>query len=143
LNLTVGIAALYSDKVDRFLGVRKMGIIILFFIAGGYIALAFNLSYVGLFVLFIFYIFRGFATPILKGYINQMTLSEMRATVLSIRNFVIRLMFAAIAPFIGWMNDVYSLQIALLTSAAIIFIPGLLFLVLQFKANPPVQSPSE
>ena len=83
------------------------------------------------------------ATPILKGYINQMTLSEMRATVLSIRNFVIRLMFAAIAPFIGWMNDVYSLQIALLTSAAIIFIPGLLFLVLQFRANPPVQSPSE
>ena len=143
LNLTVGIAALYSDKVDRFFGVRKMGIIILFFIAGGYIALAFNLSYVGLFVLFIFYIFRGFATPILKGYINQMTLSEMRATVLSIRNFVIRLMFAAIAPFIGWMNDVYSLQIALLTSAAIIFIPGLLFLVLQFRANPPVQSPSE
>lgn len=56
---------------------------------------------VGLAALLVFYIFRGFATPILKGYINQMTFSEMRATVLSIRNFIIRLMFAAIAPFIG------------------------------------------
>ena len=133
LNLTVGIAALYSDRVDSYFGPKKMGILILFFVVGGYIALAFNLTYAGLFILFIFYIFRGFATPILKGYINQMTFSEMRATVLSIRNFIIRLMFAAIAPFIGWLNDMYSLQIALLASAAIILVPGALFLFLQLK----------
>ena len=135
LNLTVGIAALYSDKADRLLGMRRMSTIILIFIAGGYVALALNLSYAGLFVLFVFYIFRGLATPILKGYINQNTFSEMRATVLSIRNFVIRLIFAAIAPFIGWMNDVYSLRTALLTTAIIIFVPGLLFLLLQIKSH--------
>lgn len=133
LNLTVGLAALWSDRVDQYFGPKKMGILILFFIVGGYITLAFNLSYAGLAILMIFYIFRGFATPILKGYINQMTFSEMRATVLSIRNFVIRLMFAAIAPFIGWLNDVYSLQTALLVSAAIIAVPGALFLGLQLK----------
>ena len=88
---------------------------------------------VGLAILLVFYIFRGFATPILKGYINQMTFSEMRATVLSIRNFIIRLMFAAIAPFIGWLNDMYSLQAALLVSAGIILLPGGIFLVLQFR----------
>lgn len=88
---------------------------------------------VGLAVLLVFYIFRGFATPILKGYINQMTFSEMRATVLSIRNFIIRLMFAAIAPFIGWLNDMYSLHAALLVSAGIILLPGGIFLVLQFR----------
>lgn len=133
LNLTVGLAALWSDRVDRYFGPRKMGILILLFIVGGYVALAFNLSYAGLAILFIFYIFRGFATPILKGYINQMTFSEMRATVLSIRNFVIRLMFAAIAPFIGWLNDMYSLQTALLVSAGIILLPGAIFLGLQFR----------
>ncbi len=99
------------------------------------VALAFNLTYAGLAILFVFYIIRGFATPILKGYINQMTFSEMRATVLSIRNFIIRLMFAAIAPFIGWLNDVYSLRIALLASAAIIMVPGALFLWLQLMAK--------
>jgi MFS family permease len=133
LNLVVGFAALYSDRVDRYLGPKKMGTLILLFIVGGYVTLAFNLTYVGLAILFVFYIFRGFATPILKGYINQMTISEMRATVLSIRNFIIRLMFAAISPFLGWLNDMYSLQTALLVSSVIIFIPGAIFLGLQFK----------
>lgn len=135
LNLTVGFAALYSDRVDRYFGMHKMNILILSVIVGGYLALAYNLTYLGLAILFIFYIFRGFATPILKGYINQMTFSDMRATVLSIRNFIIRLMFAAIAPFIGWLNDVYSLQTALLVSAGIIMIPGSLFLFLQLRAS--------
>jgi len=133
LNLTVGFAALWSDRVDNYFGPRKMGILILVFIVGGYVSLAFNLTYAGLAILFVFYIFRGFATPILKGYINQMTFSDMRATVLSIRNFIIRLMFAAIAPFIGWLNDMYSLQVALLVSAGIILLPGGIFLGLQFR----------
>lgn len=133
LNLTVGVAALYSDRIDKRLGMHKMNTLILLVIVGGYAALAFHLTYFGLVILAVFYIFRGFATPILKGYINQMTFSEMRATVLSIRNFVIRLMFAAIAPFIGWLNDMYSLQTALLVSAGIIFIPGICFLLLQMK----------
>ncbi len=133
LNLTVGLAALYSDRVERFLGMSKMNLLILFSIVGGYIALAYNLSYFGLIILLVFYIFRGFATPILKGYINQMTFSEMRATVLSIRNFVIRLIFAAVSPFIGWLNDMFSLQTALLVSAVIILIPGGLFLFLQIR----------
>lgn len=133
LNMTVGVAALYSDRVEKYLGMNKMYLLILIMIVGGYIALAYNLSYTGLIVLFVFYIFRGLATPILKGYINQMTFSDMRATVLSIRNFIIRLIFAAIAPFIGWLNDIYSLQTALLVSALIIMVPGLIFLVLQQK----------
>lgn len=133
LNLTVGLAALYSDRLESYLGVNKTYTILLIAIVTGYIALAYNLSYTGLLILLVFYIFRGFATPILKGYINQITFSEMRATVLSIRNFIIRLMFAAIAPFIGWLNDAYSLQTALLVSAGIIMLPGIFFLTLQIK----------
>lgn len=133
LNLTVGLAALYSDRIERYFGMNRMNLIILLMIVGGYVALAYNLSYWGLLILLIFYIFRGFATPILKGYINQLTMSDMRATVLSIRNFVIRLIFAAIAPFIGWLNDIYSLQIALLVSSAIIMLPGIIFYLLQLR----------
>ncbi len=133
LNLTVGLAALWSDRFEKRIGMNKMYTLILLFIIGGYVALAFNLTYIGLVVLLVFYIVRGLATPILKGYINQMTFSEMRATVLSIRNFVIRLLFAAAAPFIGWLNDYYSLQTALLVSAGIFCIPGVIFLLLQIS----------
>lgn len=136
LNLTVGISALYSDRLDQKLGSNKMYAFILFFIVGGYVAVSFNVSYTGLVFLFFFYIVRGFATPILKGYINQITFSEMRATVLSIRNFVIRLMFAAMAPLVGWLHDLYSLSVALQATAAIVFIPGLLFLILQWHYKP-------
>ena len=136
LNLTVGISALYSDRLDQKLGSNKMYAFILFFIVGGYVAVSFNISYTGLVFLFFFYIVRGFATPILKGYINQITFSEMRATVLSIRNFVIRLMFAAMAPLVGWLHDLYSLSVALQATAAIVFIPGLLFLILQWRYKP-------
>ena len=138
LNLTVGISALYSDKLDQRLGSLRMYAFILFFIVSGYIAVAFNISYVGLICLFFFYIVRGVATPILKGYINQITFSEMRATVLSIRNFVIRLMFAAMAPLVGWLHDLYSLSIALQATAVIIFVPGLLFLILQWRYSKKV-----
>lgn len=133
LNLTVGLSALYSDRLDRYLGTNKMYALILLFIAGGYMAVSVNISYAGLGILFLFYIVRGFATPILKGYINQITFSEMRATVLSIRNFIIRLMFATMAPLVGWLHDLYSLNVALQASALIILVPGLLFLILQWK----------
>lgn len=133
LNLTVGIAALYSDTLNARLGENKTYTFILLFIVGGYVAVSYYLNYFSLGILFLFYIVRGFATPILKGYINRQTFSEMRATVLSIRNFIIRLIFACMAPFIGWLNDAFSLAFALQITAIIIFFPGLLFLILQWK----------
>lgn len=133
LNLTVGIAALYSDALNARLGENRTYTLILIFIVCGYIAVSFTLNYFSLFLFLLFYIVRGFATPILKGYINRQTFSEMRATVLSIRNFIIRLIFAAMAPFIGWLNDAFSLAFALQIAALIIFIPGLLFLILQWR----------
>jgi MFS family permease len=139
LNLTVGFSALWSDKLNQTLGTRKMESLILIFIVGGYVALALNLTYAAFAVLFVFYIFRGFATPVLKGYINQLSFSDMRATVLSIRNFIIRLMFAAMAPFVGWLSDMYSLETALLVSSAIICVPATIFLLLQFASKEEVR----
>ena len=133
LNLTVGIAALYSDALNTRLGENRTYTLILICITGGYLAVSFCLNYLSLGLFFLFYIIRGFATPILKGYIYRQTFSEMRATVLSIRNFIIRLIFASMAPFLGWLNDAFSLALALQVSALIIFVPGLLFLILQWK----------
>ncbi len=133
LNLVVGIAALYSDALSARLGENKTYTFILLFIVGGYLAVSFCLTHAALAIFLLFYIVRGFATPILKGYINRQTFSEMRATVLSIRNFIIRLTFALMAPFIGWLNDAFSLALALQITALAIFLPGLLFLLLQWR----------
>lgn len=134
LNLAVGVAAFYSDTIERKVGVTKMNLFILLSISGGFVILGFNLSsYSLLGILLFFYLVRGFATPILKGYINQLTQSDMRATVLSIRNFIIRLMFVFIAPLAGWLSDTWGIQIALFGIAMIIFLPGILIYILTRK----------
>lgn len=133
LNLTVGAVALYAYKIERKIQKAKSLAIITLFIPLGYIALSQVVAYWGIAILFIFYIFRGFATPVLKDYINQVTNSDVRATVLSVRNFVIRIFFAIIAPFIGWYSDIFSLEGAALVSGLVFLLFAGISLIMQLK----------
>jgi len=155
LNMIVGIASLYSDYLTKLFGITKAYILILIFITLGYLVTAMLIPYLGefnnpfaikmgalcLLSLLFFYIVRGFVTPLLKGYINRQTHPEMRATVLSIRNFVIRIVFSIIFPVAGWICDNYTndsqtnLSTALYFVAAVIFIPGALFLIAQNRSS--------
>ncbi len=124
LNLTVGIVAFFAWKIESRLGPVNSVLLIAILVPAGYISLYFFHSVYALVILFLFYIVRGFATPVLKDYINRMTGSDRRATVLSVRNFLIRLNFALTGPFLGWFMDVYTLPQAMLLA-------GILFLVLS------------
>ena len=100
----------------------------------GYLALSrFSLP-LGLIVLYLFYLVRGYATPVLKDYINRITASNIRATILSVRNFVIRLLFAITGPMLGWIKDIYSLPQAL-TLAGIIFLVLSVFTAILFLSS--------
>jgi hypothetical protein len=80
--------------------------------------------------IFIFYIVRGIATPLLKDSVNVLCSSEMRATVLSIRGFVIRIFFSITGPALGWVNDFYSLSAALIIAGIMFFVITSIFLIL-------------
>jgi MFS family permease len=56
----------------------------------------------------------SFKSPLLKDMINRMTTSDIRATVLSIQSFGMRLIFILTAPLIGYAADLYSIQQAIL-----------------------------
>jgi len=121
LNLTVAITSYTAHKLESRLGQKWSILIIALTIPLGYLALGrFHYSS-GLIVLYLFYLVRGYATPVLKDYINRVTSSHIRATVLSVRNFIIRLLFAVTGPMLGWIKDIYSLPQAL-TLAGIIFL---------------------
>jgi uncharacterized membrane protein (GlpM family) len=62
---------------------------------------------------------RGIASPILKNYINQYTQSEIRATIFSVRDFIIRIIFAVIGPLLGWITDNIDLKSAFLLAGTI------------------------
>lgn len=78
-----------------------------------------------LIVLGIFYMLRGVATPVLKNLVNKHTPSDIRATVLSARNFVIRMVFVIVAPSVGFLTDQYGYNKSFIIS-------GIAFSLLSF-----------
>ncbi len=139
LNLTVAITSYTAHRLESKLGQKWSILIVALTIPLAYLALGrFHLSS-GLIVLYLFYLVRGYATPVLKDYINRVTESHIRATVLSVRNFIIRLLFAFTGPILGWVKDLYSLPQAL-TLGGVIFLvlsilTAILFLTTGRKMN--------
>ena len=133
LNLTVALSSLISHKVEQNLGRVKLLTGLTVFIPLCYVLLGLYKSIWSIGIIFIFYIFRGIATPVLKDYINRLTASDVRATVLSIRNLVIRVLFSILSPFLGWYSDKISLLSALIMAGGLFFIFTLLTLVFYLK----------
>lgn len=132
LNVSAGIFSAFAYKVERYLGERTTLILICASIPGGFILTALIDSQWVLLILMLFYFVRGIATPVLKDYINRLTKSDMRATVLSVRSFVIRILFAIIAPLMGRVSDTYDVGVSLLVSGiifSVILIPLLVIYI--------------
>jgi MFS family permease len=125
LNLSAGIFSMYSYRIERLLGNKNTMLLIVILISIGFILTSVEISLAGIAILFGFYMVRGIATPVLKDQINQYTDSKVRATILSIRNFEIRIIFAAIGPALGYLTDMFSLQIALMVTGITYFIAGM------------------
>lgn len=126
LNLTVGVSSIFAHRVEIFLGKKHSLLLIVLLLSAGYFLSGIAISYLGLAFLFLFYVIRGIATPVLKNYLNQHTESDVRATMLSVRNFIIRITFAVIGPLLGWITDHISLKYAFLLAGGIYFISALI-----------------
>ncbi len=134
LNLIVGMTAIIAHRIENKLGETLSVILIAVLIPAGYLALGFTMSYAALGILAVFYVVRGFATPVLKDYINRISEANIRATILSVRNFIIRFNFVLIAPFLGWYTDTYSLKQAFLLAGIIFFALSLFTMILFLKS---------
>lgn len=134
LNLTVGLVAALAYKIEAKIGNLTGIILIAILVPLGYLLLSFPLTYPSLIIIFVFYAVRGYATPVLKDYIHKITESNVRATVLSVRNFIIRLNFFLIGPFLGWYTDYYTLNQAFLL-AGIIFLSLSMFTLFFFARS--------
>jgi MFS family permease len=130
LNLTVAITSYTAHRLEENLGQGPSVLMIALLLPAGYLALSRFHSPVGLIVLYLFYLVRGYATPVLKDYINRVTASHIRATVLSVRNFIIRMLFALVGPLLGWIKDLYSLPRALLLAGMAFLVFGILMALL-------------
>lgn len=128
LNL---IAAVFSASAHRIVHYVKIRAVLWTFalaIPSCYLLIAWFNNYWVLAILALFYVLRGVATPVLKDLVNSNTPSEVRATVLSLRNFIIRVIFVIVAPILGIVSDKYSFRTTF-TLLGIVFLVAALFAI--------------
>ncbi|MFW6309997.1 MAG: MFS transporter [Prolixibacteraceae bacterium] len=135
LNLAVGVSSVFAYKVEMILGKRWSVLLVILLLAAGYFLSGFYIVLWGIVFLFLFYLVRGIATPILKNYINQYTDSQVRATMLSVRNFVIRLSFAGIGPLLGYITDNINLKTAFVLAGGIYLIAAMVIVFPWLKSD--------
>lgn len=121
----------FAHNIEEFLG-RKYSLLFLIFLPVlWYFFLAFFDAIWALFFVFFFYFARGFGSVLLNDYVNILVPSQIRATVLSIQALMFRFVFVIVGPLVGWISDVYSLQVGLFFAGSIFslfFIVSLFFL---------------
>lgn len=135
LNLTVGISSVFAHRVEIFMGKKYSLYVIISLLTLGYLLSGITISVWGIAFLFLFYLVRGIASPILKNYINQYAQSEIRATILSVRDFIIRIIFAVVGPFLGWMTDNINLESAFLLAGVIYLVSAVVVVLPWMKSK--------
>ncbi len=125
LNLLTGVVSVYAWRVEEIIGRKALMLGISAGIGGGYLLMGLAGGLGGLVFLFIFYGIRGVATPVLRNQINEMTPSDIRATVLSVRSLIIRLTFSILGPVLGWHADMAGISASLGGAGLFFIITGL------------------
>ena len=126
LQFSIALFALCAHKIEAKIG-RKFSLISLIATtATAYLLIgAIDSPWAGLFFVAIYFV-RGVNGPVLNDYINRCVASDIRATVLSVKNLIGRLMFTILGPLVGLVSETYSLSIAFLFCSFVFAFFGLL-----------------
>ena len=122
LNITAGISSVNSYKHEQKYNTPNLLLILGLFMSLSFIIIYFTPNYFGLILIFVIYYLRGILTPLLKNQININTESNIRATVMSVRSFILRIGFAITAPILGYISDNISINHSFLLLSVLIVI---------------------
>lgn len=135
LNLVVALGAYLSNWIYKNSSIKILVISVLIIIVVGLPFAGYAMAFYGILFFMLINFVRGVKEPILQNYINHYTGSEMRATVLSIKSFLIRSCFALFGPLVGWLLDFYSFGLAMLVTGTILAIIGIFTIVMLFNSQ--------
>ena len=124
-------AYVIEEKVGKVRSLVMLPIIlsISYFLMGKFVFyFAFGFAFIQQFV-------RGFSEPIITEYINSLTPSRIRATLLSAKSLLTKLFYASIIPVIGYIADIYTLTQALLVLGVTTLISGVLVVLILYKTK--------
>lgn len=141
LNFITGLVSVRAWQVEKMLGRKTVMMVLAAGIGGGYFLMGLSGGIGGLVFLFMFYAVRGVATPVLRNQINEITPSDRRATVLSVRSLIIRLSFSVLGPVLGWHADFAGLPTSLMFAGLFFVLSGVVAAFLVIRTMNPGCAP--
>jgi len=135
VHLTAAFSSKKAHFVEEKIGKRNSLILLVVFVGISYILMS-KIIFVFSFVfVFLQQFVRGFSRVVLSDYVNELTTSDIRATILSAKSLIDRLVYAIIIPFVGWIADVYTLIHALIALGITSLIVGAVILLVLYKTR--------
>ncbi|AZR72714.1 hypothetical protein BBF96_04490 [Anoxybacter fermentans] len=121
-------------------GIKKLGYERMFYLlpglglitAFGMILFKHQLTFL---LFFLPYISLGYTPVLVSGYLHKRTSPGQRATILSLRQMMRKVIYAIASPLLGWSCDLWGMEVALLMAATILIITMVLPVVYKQKYN--------
>lgn len=108
--LLAGLSAILAPKMDKRFGEEKLLFIVPLMLLVSLWGVALS-EYKALFFV-LTGAFEGILMVTVSDYINKLIPGEFRATILSYQSMVFSLLMILIFPMVGWLGDMYSLDIS-------------------------------
>lgn len=113
------LVSVYAHRIDELFGAKYLLFSLMLLPLAASLLLAVRVSLWLLVVIPAYQVVRALQNVVVSDYINRSISSETRATLVSAKNFLYRLLFAIIGPFIGAALDAWGVQVAFLMSGLI------------------------
>ena len=134
-QIFAAVCSRYAHAMERAMGQKNSLIILVICIGTGYFLMA-NVVFLWSFVFAFFHQFtRGFSRIVLTDYVNKLTTSDRRATVLSVQHLLMLLFYAMLIPVAGQIADHTSILVALQVLGVASTVIGLSLLIIMGKAK--------
>ncbi len=134
-QIAAALSSKYACKWEKAMGSRFSLILLVVLVGTSYLLMS-NVVFLFSFSFIFFQQFvRGFSKVVVTDYLNRLTVSNGRATILSLESLIGRLLYAAIIPGVGWIADVYSLVQALSVLGISTLLAGTGVLILLCKSR--------
>jgi MFS family permease len=137
-NLTVAIFSLFSHRAFFHLGERGMAGLFLALVVIGYAGLGLVSAWWGFVFYFLLTAMRGLQGPRMRQHLQASSKRSNRASILSLKSLVFRMMFVCSGPLVGWSADTLGLHRTFILVGAV-FLLILPLLTLRFLRTLPVK----
>ena len=137
-NLTVALFSIVSHRISFHLGERGMLVLFLLLISAGYLGLGLVKSVWGFLFYYLLTAMRGLQGPHFRFHLQKEGQSGTRASILSLKSFVFRLMFVCSGPAVGYLADSWGLHgtfMLLAAAFALVLLPSSLLFIASLEKS--------